>query len=320
MGDPSALDTLQAARRLATDPEQRVRLAAQEVWMRVKFALPDDTAGLSAARVLADSLLDAPGSPSPAVTETLAGLALLTGRPHVAASLARRRARETYAAGGVPASAMSAARALLAYAAAGAPVESLRVLEARIDGDVRATAAPRARRDVLVGLLGQASGLAFTVQPLRAHELLAGPDNPLLVAQWALLSGDRARARRILAERGRMRAFRRPADWTLDVSFAGAWTLRALGDDAGAVEWLDPVLEASRYYPQEVVSRMANAGTLVRALALRAELAGAAGDAAEARRWAQPVLVLWRDADPALRPVTRRMAALAPPRSAATAR
>jgi hypothetical protein len=53
------------------------------------------------------------------------------------------------------------------------------------------------------------------------------------------------------------------------------------------------------------------AAGLVRAMALRAELAARAGDRSTARQWAEPVTILWLDADPELRPVVDRMRALA---------
>jgi hypothetical protein len=46
-------------------------------------------------------------------------------------------------------------------------------------------------------------------------------------------------------------------------------------------------------------------------MALRAELAAAAGDAATAGRWARAVVVLWSDADPTLASLVARQRALA---------
>jgi hypothetical protein len=56
---------------------------------------------------------------------------------------------------------------------------------------------------------------------------------------------------------------------------------------------------------------VARAGTLVRALALRADLAARVGDRAASRVWARAVAVLWSGADPFLQPLVRRMARLA---------
>ncbi len=59
LGNPAALDTLRLARSLATSSEDRDRMAANEVFLRVKFSSPSDLDGLRRARALADSLLDA---------------------------------------------------------------------------------------------------------------------------------------------------------------------------------------------------------------------------------------------------------------------
>src|SRR5439155_1746136 len=51
----------------------------------------------------------------------------------------------------------------------------------------------------------------------------------------------------------------------------------------------------------------ARAGSLVRAMALRADLAERVGDHAVAARWAAAVAAFWSDADPFLQPLVRRM-------------
>src|SRR6185503_6781045 len=57
LGNPAALDTLRIARALAGSSTDRLRMAVNEVWLRVKFSLPSNVAGLRAARALADSIL-----------------------------------------------------------------------------------------------------------------------------------------------------------------------------------------------------------------------------------------------------------------------
>jgi len=56
LGDASALDTLRRARRAAKEPKEALRVAAGEIWLRLKLALPDDVRGLHTVRALADSL------------------------------------------------------------------------------------------------------------------------------------------------------------------------------------------------------------------------------------------------------------------------
>jgi tetratricopeptide (TPR) repeat protein len=77
--DPSAIDTVHRARGLALTGEQRLRLAAREAIVRVKFAVPGNTSQLRVARALAESLLTASRAPSPAEAQILLPLAALTG-------------------------------------------------------------------------------------------------------------------------------------------------------------------------------------------------------------------------------------------------
>jgi hypothetical protein len=319
LGDPSALDTLRAARPLAVDEEQRIRLAAEEVWLRVKFGVPDNAPSLAIAKALADSLLrDVPAhqSASDALLETLA---MLTGRADLAAALARRSAEPDRAYGTLPMRTIASANALLVFSALGGPSDSLRALEPRLVAEIRsAVPAPR-QPGLFATLLGQAAGLAFPVYRFGSFPTLAGLGNPFLDAQAAFAKGDLASARKTLATEAEYRATTRAADLTLDITYTGAWTLAALGDRAVAIEWLDPVLNAAQLYPPEVISRPANAGALMRAMILRAELARASGDAVNARRWARPVAILWADADPFLRPLVQAMHTMASTRSGAAA-
>ena len=86
LGDRSAIDTLRRARRLSTDSSQTLRLAAQEVWVRLKFALPDSIQELAAARALADSLARKAMPRTQADASVLLNLSAVTG--DVAAAIA----------------------------------------------------------------------------------------------------------------------------------------------------------------------------------------------------------------------------------------
>ena len=83
----------------------------------------------------------------------------------------------------------------------------------------------------------------------------------------------------------------------------------AVGDTTGAVTQLDRVLTSLR--TQDVLlTTMTQAGALLRSMALRAELAAAAGDTATARRWAGMVATLWADGEEPARSVAARMNAI----------
>ena len=98
-----------------------------------------------------------------------------------------------------------------------------------------------------------------------------------------------------------------PESVTLDALFPETWLLAALGDTREAISWIDPTLNALAQTAPRVFGDPARAGSLVRALALRAELAHRAGDQAGAARWARVVAVLWSNADGFLAPTVREM-------------
>ena len=83
--------------------------------------------------------------------------------------------------------------------------------------------------------------------------------------------------------------------------------LLALGDTAGAARYMDGSLETlSRAY-SALLAYLPMAGTLVRMMALRAELAAARGETSIASRWASAVVALWSGAEPVLQPTVERM-------------
>jgi hypothetical protein len=310
LGEPGAIDSLRRARALARDVAERRRLAVDEVWLRVKFALPGDLASLYGAARLADSLLAASAdSVDGEDAELLAGLAALRGRAALAAALTRRAAPSR--SGQEVDAVYRPARALLALAALGGPLDSLVALErevtAAVDG---AVTAPRQRGERLQWL-ARAATLAFPTVPLTSVRTLAATGDPLLDAQSAALAGDAPLARRRLDELRAAHDAVHPADRTLDALFPEAALLARLGDDRAAADLLDPTLRVLGATQPHAFADAVHAGSLVRAAALRAELAERAGDRAGARGWAAAVAALWTHADPFLVPLVARMQRLA---------
>jgi Tfp pilus assembly protein PilF len=86
--------------------------------------------------------------------------------------------------------------------------------------------------------------------------------------------------------------------------------LRA-GDTTAAATRLTEALSAMPTLGLDLLSRMPQAGSLVRAMMLRARLAARAGDAAAARTWAAGAATLWGAADPGLRADLEEMRRLA---------
>ena len=307
----SALATVRHARALAREPEQALRLAIAETRLRVKV---DEVEG--AAR-LADSILRANLKPAPAVAAQVAGLAALTGRTRLTAELLGRSApvdSPTTMTGEVitgDSTLHRTALALLAYASLGAPAESVTALTARVERFIAAGFRPNRQTAARSALEGLAAVLAFPVTgatPLHRSDV---PGGYLLDMQRALLRGDSAAARARYARVRAVRRWRRPTDVDISSTYGEAWLFLGLGDTAAAVAVLDSSLNNLPGLGGTLLDFVPGAAGLVRAMALRAQLAAAAGDGRTARWWAQRVTMLWQDADPPLQPLVDRMRALA---------
>ena len=310
---PGALATVRRARAGAA-AAQRVRLAGRETRLLVKRG------EWAAARALADSTLGAASAPPPTDAELLAGLAALTGRARAAAELAVRSASEfrpvtsTLQPLAVPAPVLAPARALGAYAALGVFPESVLALRRAVEDGVRGYVEPRLQAETRAALLRRPMTLAFPALGARASDAVPAGGDYLMELQQALAAGRtgavRARLRALADARGALRA----GDLSFDVLHQEAWIALAAGDTASAVARLDASLNALPSFGAGLLrDDVAQPAGLVRAMALRAEVAARTGDAATAHRWAAAVLALWDGGDDAVHPVTSRMRALMAP-------
>jgi len=308
LGDPAALDTLRSARRLATGTDERLRLAAAEVWARVRFSIPSNPTGLSVARRLADSLLNGEAPPDGPDSLLYSSLAALTGRANLAASLSRHSAfAEQWT---VTPVLSDAAPALLIFAAMGGPPDSLKMLEARVSRAIE-NAVPASNRGLERSTwLARAATLAFPDFLLTAIRQLAGSGDYLLDGLAWLQSGDTSSVRRMLEDLRKTRQSIPPSERALDALYPEACLLVELGDLPGAVAWVDPTLGALPGITPGMLEDPVPAGALVRTMALRAELASRLGDKAVAAQWARMVVTLWSDADGFLQPRVRRLSRL----------
>jgi tetratricopeptide (TPR) repeat protein len=280
-GDGAAIDTLRRARSIAATDRERYNLAAAEVWLQVKFGLPDDIEALRIARALADSLLRiVPAENRNAATD--ASLAALLGRPHEMARLARRSASLRAP---VPAVVLADAEALQAYAAMGGPIDSIRTIEARLERTIRQTVTPATVDSVRYQLLTRAAALALPVHSFALMQDDVARGDFLLSLEIARRRGFRST---VYTEFDRVRTSRRsirPGDLSIDALFAEAWILSALGDTKAAIAWLQPALDAVRWMPPRELEEPIAAASLMRAIQLRADLATQMGDSTSANRW-----------------------------------
>jgi hypothetical protein len=272
--------------------------------MRLRFSLPSDRQRVLAALSLVDSLLIAgPASPSDAMA--LASLAAVTGRIAEADRLAKLVTPLPIA--GAPVMLAATVRSLLIYSAGGGPTDTLRVLEQRVDSVIRTGVSPADHLRVLNAAIPRAATLAYPVYTFSAVSSLRPTGWYLFDAIAAFHRGDTVSSKNALSNVRAARWNTAPADLTIDALFPEAYLLVAIGDVAVAIEWLDPTLRSIRIASPLTFLDPIRAASLVRAMALRAELASRVNDVAAARLWSDAVSMLWSDADPFLQPVVQRM-------------
>ncbi len=298
VGEPrNALGEIATATRLERRPPERVRDAVTSVRLLVKAGEFD------AARRAGDSLLRTIRAP----TSGVAGVAILLGRPALAAHVlavqdtSRLHASADNESVTLPLNAALAGLRLLAYASVAAPQESITVLERRVE-ELLSTLPTTRRASARSALLDVPAELVFDLMgPRPAHRTTPpGPDGTMTL-QWALAHGDTAFVRAhldTLAGSG-------------EYAFLTASLAVSIGDTATALHCLDRTLGNLPALYSALLDYMPLAGTLVRMMALRADLAAARGQTAIARQWGSAVAALWSGADPALQPTLTRMRRLA---------
>ncbi len=309
----SALAAVRRGRGIGANPDQQLRLTVQEVRILVKAEQFAD------GRELAESLLAAHRSPTPSEALELAGIAALIGRVHRAADFLRQTApldtprtwdERPVAA---PLQVKEPARALLAYASAGAPMDSLRALTQRVEQRLVSWVEPQNRERIRLALLNVPAQLAFPQLGVSAVHRADAGGNYLTEMQWALAQGDTAEVRARFARLMALRATGRPGDVSIDATYNEAWLLLALRDTAAATQLLDLSLNALPTLGTGLLHQVPQAAGLVRAMALRAQLAARAGDRPTLERWARAARTLWARADAALRPMLDSLQALTGP-------
>jgi tRNA A-37 threonylcarbamoyl transferase component Bud32/tetratricopeptide (TPR) repeat protein len=302
--DTAAMDVVRRARRLASEPSHRGRLAMTEVRLLLKAGRYAE-----AARV-ADSVLAVDMAPTAPRARQLAPFAALLGRGHLTAQLLSRTAPEydltsnDNVAVSPPAPVKHAALTLLGYAAVGSEPDSTRILIRRVRAEIRRWVPADRIEAVEHAALDEPSAYVYPEHGLTsAHR----PTPGLLELQWALARGDTAFARQRatrLAARARQSGM---GGVSAALAFHGARLLLTMRDTSTAIELLDGYLGNLSVAPTTQLHRAADAAAVVRAMALRADLAALADDATTARRWAAAVVPLWEGADPSVQPIVARM-------------
>ena len=307
----SALSEIALARKTASPPTngesfvRALRLASSGVRLLVKSERFD------AAASLADSILawkipaDLDDAAADQARDDLSGLAALTGQLWKVVSLGQEKSSdyEVQLANGeiekLPSEVARDKVALESYAYLGAPAESVLTVRARIERKL-SSLLPQAK-------VSQVEN-SFLVRPLMMAAPAVGPgpaasltlnDNGVK-AMRAVSEGNRALARRIIGQMASLHSASAPGEVTVDVVFLESWLRATTGETAAAATFLDNSLGGLTRASPNFVSRPMLAGSLVRAMILRAQLAGNSGDAATAAKWKAAATSLWRRADPPL--------------------
>jgi tetratricopeptide (TPR) repeat protein len=309
LGDASAADTLRAARRLATDSTRRLQLAAAEVLVRLKFAIPDDAAALRAARALADSLLVMDVTTNPAAARLIARVAEAAGKCERAETLARAAAMPRTQPLTIPRHYDADAAYLVTRASLGCQRSTSAVTILDVDRRLRSDPlfSASARHTAEDVLLVAAAQLSF---PSERRAIAAlGPDREgRLIEAMNVAATDAIGARRRLA---RIDAGYGPIGPPIDAALPEARLWLELRDTVQALALLRRAIDAVPSYEPRVLTEQGRVGALVRGMALRAELERLRGDPSRARAWAAAVVQLWSGADDELQPLVRRMQSLA---------
>jgi tetratricopeptide (TPR) repeat protein len=304
LSNPSALDTLRRARDLAGDSATWARTATAEVWLRIKHSTPADLEGLRTAGALTDSILKMFHPDSAPVPDLLASVAAVTGRAGLAGRLLRKAGRDGLLGASAPVSEIGPA--FLAFAALGGPHDTLVELERAVAETIERL--PKAERvRARLTWLARPASLAFPDWVAETLPSLRDLGDPLVDMQAAFHAGETEAVHAGFESLRATRASARGEDLTIDALYPEARLLVALGESAAAAEWIDPTLNALSATGPDMFTDVARAGTLVRAIALRADLAERIHETEAARQWASIVAVLWDEADAFLQPLVGRM-------------
>jgi serine/threonine protein kinase len=320
----SALEELRRARALTSttlqEPKERyltqLRLGIDQVRLYLRLNR-FDMVGPLADSLLALQKPDRLDEDSEdAALDLLAPLALLRGRPLQVIQWRQRASGDFLVllpsgqVATLPAAVSADAFALQEYADAGGPADSILSLADRISGKIAAVVPPAQVEGMRNGALMRPLTLAAPViGPAPAAKL--GPTmDPFVVALRAFAERNIPRTRAALDSLAALHADFAPAEITMDAIYLESWLRAQIGDSARASSQLDMALGGLSAALPSILRSPALAASLVRVMALRAELAAAAKQRDVAIRWANAVIQLWGSGDAITAPTVSRMRSL----------
>jgi tetratricopeptide (TPR) repeat protein/predicted Ser/Thr protein kinase len=319
-GEISAIEEVRRARELAAtgaDTQdnylRRIRLATNHVGLYLRMARFDD------AGILADSVLKQPrrqnldhrSADDAALKLTI--MAALRGRGLQAIELQRPSSahHEVILPSGEAVTLQPALGAdalkLEMYSEFGGPRDSLIAVIDRLSANLASLVSPREAEATRMAVFARSLSLAAPViGPERVLDL--GPTSDLFVsALKAFALHDSRTARRHLDSLTALHSDFAAGEITMDAVYRESWLRAALGDTAVAVRQLENALRGLPAALPNILRRPVLATSLVRAMALYAELANATGNREAARKWAIYVLRLWGQGDITTAATVKRM-------------
>ena len=302
--DISAVQAIDRARQLASNPHDQFLSSTSAAWLLLKQG------EFAQARSLADSILNAPRGNASEEAATIIGLAALTGKLGKTTELARVTIPYAASAAKLPVAVMDAAAPFFAFAALGVCGDTTARLERRLDDQIAHYVAEDEQPQVTASV--KTRPLTMLAACTKANASLRIPSNSsrIVTMQQALARGDTAATRAMLAALAADSRTQRPGDISLDFAYQAAWLRAATGDTAGAARQLDRMLGALPSIGAASIREPASAAAAGRAMALRAELAATRGESDIRQKWSRALADLWSTADAPLQPIVRRMRSL----------
>jgi hypothetical protein len=207
----------------------------------------------------------------------------------------------------LPRAVVADAYTLNGYAEAGGLADSILAIAARVSEKIAAVVPPAQVAGMQSGALVRPLTLAApVVGPGPVSRL--GPTMDLYVqALQAFADRNVPRTRAFLDSLSALHADFAAGEITMDAIYLEAWLRTQIGDTARASSELDKALRGLSAALPSILRNSAVASSLVRAMALRAELAAAAQQRDVARKWADAVVQLWGNGDAVTAPTVERM-------------
>jgi hypothetical protein len=320
-GENSALQELQRARALASDAGQA---PAEQYLTQLRLGIDQVRLFLRVNRFdrvgpLADSLLSLPMPQGlseegiAAATDSLTPLAALRGRPLRVIELSQQASGDvrvllpTGQITTLPRGVVADRLTLDGYAEAGGPADSILALAARVSEKIASVVPPAQVAGMRSGALVRQLTLAAPVIGPRPVAQLGPTMDPFVVALRALDQRNIPRTRAALDSLSALHADFAPGEITMDAIYLEAWLRAQIGDTTRASNELDNALRGLSAALPSILKSSAVASSLVRVMALRAELASATKNPDVARKWADAVVQLWGQGDAVTKPTVDRM-------------